>query len=322
MLTGGLHFMEDNKNIEMNEKNFEKVKNESKKSLNTAVVIAVVGCIAVAAFLAAFFFVPWGEIMSGTDSINIKSLDGKYTPVVNYIQKTSLPGIDEEKLAAFKNANDEVSINASYKLNSNNEDKIKIEYKLDYHGFVQGTEAVLSVNGENKTFYLTKVQGADVVKVGGRAYVIVYEDTPNSGQNLIFFLYDGETIHFAGRLNGIEYNKILTDNKGKFIDTRGYVDFINPCTAVEHYELENNIFVRKEIDHSDLLNKKQDLSRDITVSFKASEEETDLTSAIQYDEKVNLKAGEKIELLKIEPTTGRYMVILPDERKGIFIIES
>jgi len=256
------------------------------------------------------------------EKIEINTTNGKYSPLTESVVESEFPGNDSEKLAQYKDSEGNVYISKQYKLCSDNEDVISITYKEDAYGFVTKTEVALKINESSTMFYITKFSGIDIADLNDSdnlKEIFVYGDTPTSGKYILVFTYDGNQIYNMGKLNADEYNGILKDNDGNFMDKSTYIDFIEPFIVTAHFNIKDYKFDRVEIDYSEMLKKKYTASYDLTISFRETVFE-DIVTGTEFDKNnvSYIKSSEEFELIKANTKDGLYCVILKDGRKGIF----
>lgn len=208
---------------------------------------------------------------------------------------------------------DQVTYNGQYPLSGGEDDEITVFVDRE-----NSDASYIEINGVKQEIYIytaiLDVIIIDIDSTDSYKEVAILDDGPSADPNVMIYRYCDGKIYELGSYSSdgnYEFSNVLFDKKGKIISEPCHIDFLEELIVKHYFEVdENNQVTKVTVDNSAAMNKRYKLSRDITISFKETEEEDyDLMNLLHF------KKGEEILLINIH-SFYEYYVELPDGRRG------
>lgn len=223
-------------------------------------------------------------------------------------EKTVLNPEDKEEYPDIK-------MEAEYSLSGGSNDKITVTY------ISKKWESKLSVNDSTVDCPIEIITDAMIIDIDSTDnYKEIAILGVGPALEPVVFIYgyvDGKLYNYGDYQGADEYDEILFDKKGKFIDIGCYDYFIAEKYLYKYHQIKDNAACEIVVDYKSALNRKYTILKDIYVAFGETDEIKFDDNLVDYTNVFKLKVGEKIVIIDEQKDNGLYYVQLPDGRKGL-----
>lgn len=223
-------------------------------------------------------------------------------------EKTVLNPEDKEEYPDIK-------MEAEYSLSGGSNDKITVTY------ISKKWESKLSVNDSTVDCPIEIITDAMIIDIDStdnhKEIAILGVGPALEPVVFIYGYVDGKLYNYGDYQGADEYDEILFDKKGKFIDIGCYDYFIAEKYLYKYHQIKDNAACEIAVDYKSALNREYTILKDIYVAFGETDNIKFDNNLVDYTNVFKLKVGDKIVIIDEQKNNGLYYVQLPDGRKGL-----